>query len=299
MQVIKGSHHMRFTRLAVRFAIMTILCSTTVEAKGPCPVGGCPPPPPPPVVIPTAVTTCACVNEAALEAAARSYLSNWIELTPPGYSGVINAVGYPTLGVGGTRVFMISTSAPITGIYYYKWSGGVFSLTLVNPPTDAAAVANDMSILTRSVKMEPIHLPSSLPIHGTDPIDLLAKWVAGDMAIQGGMSTSLFHALATLIYAAVYTATFKDSSTGQIIHVYSGEAFTLYDSNGWSIQIIWNPFGPNMWTNFPGSVRDNHGNKVNIVNNVATTPISATGSPMLGAAITVMPPLELLGIQFL
>jgi hypothetical protein len=275
---------MKFTRLAVRFAIMTILCSTTAESIQTCPPGGCPPPPRP--VIPTAVTTCACGNEAALEAAARSYLSYWTGLTPPGYTGIIGAKNNP-IGAIGTKLIVVSTSVPISGIYYFSYSGGVFSLVSVNAATDAGAVANDISLLTRSVQMKPIYLPPSLTIQGANPVDLIATWVAGDMSIRGGMGPSIWHALTTLNIAAVYTAKFQDSSTGQVIQIYSGEAFTIYDSNGWSVQIIWNPFGPQMWTLVPGSVRDNHGNKVNIVNNVPTTPIPATGSPVLGAAVSV------------
>jgi len=116
---------MNFTRLAVRFAVMTILCSTTAEAINKCPVGGCPPPPPPPpVIIPTAVTTCDCANAAALETAAKSYLSTWIQLTPPGYTGVINAIGYPTVGTRGTSVIVVSTSVPISGIANAENNGG-------------------------------------------------------------------------------------------------------------------------------------------------------------------------------
>jgi hypothetical protein len=81
MPTIRDFQYMKCTRLVVRFTIITMLCSTTAEAKQTCPSGGCPPPPPPLVVIPTAVTTCACMNEAALYAAASSYLANWILLT--------------------------------------------------------------------------------------------------------------------------------------------------------------------------------------------------------------------------
>ena len=289
MQIIKERHHMKFTRLAVRFAIMTILCSTTAEAKGTCPVGGCPPPPPPLVVIPTAVTTCACANEAALYAAANSYLSKWILLTPPGYTGVavISALGYPTIGGPGTEVVVVSTSVPISGIYYFRWSGGTFSLNSVNPRTDTAAVANDEVLLARSVKMTPITLLPGQTIQGVDIPEDINGWLQGRL-VQTDGGTSFWHAMLTLNFPQVVWATFRDPVTGQSFTVYSGEIITIFDASGWSVQVQYNLGVASVpWQIVPGSVRDNHGNKVNMVNNVPITPIPGTGSLVLGAALTV------------
>jgi hypothetical protein len=50
---------------------------------------------------------------------------------------------------------------------------------------------------------------------------------------------------------------------------------------------IWVPL--NLLPRVPGSVRDNHGNKVNMVNNVPTTPAPVSGSPVLGGLTSVAP----------
>lgn len=84
-------------------------------------------------------------------------------------------------------------------------------------------------------------------------------------------------------------ATFKDAVTGQTFTIYSGEIITVYDANGWSIQLKYTPSVAGApWQPVPGSVRDKNGNKVNMVNNVPTTPIpsggAADGTPVNVAA---------------
>jgi hypothetical protein len=251
-----------------------------------CPLHCPPPPPPPPPIIPVAVTTCACANEAALRSAAGTYLAQWIYQAPPGYGAIINGDNSPE-GKVGTRLIVISTSVPISGIYYYSYSNGAFSLLSVNPETDAAAVANDELLLARSIKMTKLTLTTGQNIQGVDPIDLISGWLQSRL-IMTDTGTSLWHAIATLNLPQVTYATFKDPVTGDSFTVYSGETITVYDSNGWSIQLTYTPSVAGApWQIVPGSVRDNNGNKVDMVNNVPTTPEVSAGSPVLAASISV------------
>jgi hypothetical protein len=279
---------MKFKQLGLPLAIVTILCGTSAEALHQCPPAGCPAPTPPQLPpIQVAITTCNCANEAALMTAAGTYLSQWMYLTPSGYTGFINGDNSPNAGVGsvGTRLLVISTSVPISGVYYYSYNGTVATLLSANAATDAGAVATDEAILARSVKMTPITLGPGQIIQGVDPIDSISGWLQGRFAYTA-VGTSFWHAILTLNLAQVSYATIRDIS-GQTFTVYSGETITVYDAKGWSMQLTYNPLAGSIpWQVKPDSARDDKGNKVNMVNNVPTTPIPSTGSPMLAAAIS-------------
>jgi hypothetical protein len=119
-------------------------------------------------------------------AAANTYLYTWYAQTPTGYTGVLNGQGYPTGSIG-TRLLMISTTVPISNIFYLAYHGqkaGFGTVTQTLPGgaysnNDAGAVATDINVISRSVKMDPIHLGAGQIIQGVDIIEDIGGWLQG------------------------------------------------------------------------------------------------------------------------
>lgn len=92
-------------------------------------------------------------------------------------------------------------------------------------------------LLTHSVKMSKLTLGSGKIIQGVDPIDLISTWVQGQL-VQTDAGTSFWHALVTLNIAQLAWATFRDTTTGKSLTVYSGEITTVFDPSGWSVKAV-------------------------------------------------------------
>jgi hypothetical protein len=177
----------------------------------------------------------------------------------------------------------------MTHYSYRAAHGGGWALVSQSTATDAGAVANDIAILTRSVKMNPITLGAGEIIQGVDPIDLISTWLQARL-VETGTGTSFWHSIVTLNLSQVVWGKFTDPVTGQTFTIYSGEEITVYDANGWSLKVQWTPsVAGQPWQIVPGSVRDNHGNKVNMVNNVPTTPAPVSGSTEPSALTSIAP----------
>lgn len=248
--------------------------------------------------IPVAVTTCStCNDQATLQAAAVTYFQSWVEQTPPGYVGVVSPVvtgSNPVecgTGAGATTLLVISSSIPLSATFFACWEEGAHgshhvAAVPLSTATNAGAIATDNLLLTRSVKMDAVKLPSTLPLQGTDPIDLIGQWLAGDL-IQTAITTSFWHGILTLNLPAVVQGTFKDISTGQTFTLWSGDTIMVTDSNGWTAKYQWIPSVTPPWQLVPGSVHNAKGQQVNLSNN---TPITNGGSAQPGGPLTITVP---------
>lgn len=241
--------------------------------------------------IPVAVTTCSnCNNQASLQAAATSYFATYWNATPPGYVGFIQPSALVTaqancptgsggVYLGGTTLLVISTSLPLSGTFsvcQVDLARGAHHLVTIpiSTATDAGAIAADNLLLARSVKMQAIKLPTDLPFQGTDPIDLIGSWLAGDLVLTN-ITTGFWHGVLTLNIPAVTQGTFKDKSTGQTFTLWSGDTINVSDSNGWTAKYQWIPSANPPWQLVPGSVHNAQGQQVNMSNN---TPVNTGGA---------------------
>jgi hypothetical protein len=235
-----------------------------------------------PPTIPVVVTTCAtCNNQATLDAAAMAYTLKWVQKTPPGYVGVVEyQLPGPTCAsqAGATTILVVSTLAPLSGAFWpcLRCPHGICTWVMIpiNATTDMDVIAADNAMFHRSAKLDPIKLPTNLPlVPWADADELYGSWLAGNL-IMTSTSFSLFHQLTSLNIGAVQQGVFRIAGTTTTFTIWSTDTIQVKDTNGNTALFQWIPSASPFWIYKQGSLRDKNGKPLP---DKTTAPVPNTG----------------------
>ncbi|HWG71756.1 MAG TPA: hypothetical protein VN692_20260 [Steroidobacteraceae bacterium] len=245
--------------------------------------------------IPVVIDVCStCNNYASLNTEATRYLHQWLDSgkSPPGYVGYVNSPPVPTGscqqgGVGGTVLLVVSSSAPLSSSFYGCWvypqGMGIMRIMPISTASDVGAISSDNRLLSRSAKQGKITLPVGIPV--TDTPEQISAWLssAQGIPIAGSPALGIWHGLAN--FPQFLEGTFINTETGQIFKLWNGDTITVTDSNGYTVQLQWQPLSTVQWAVVPGSIRDASGKPL-AGNNSVYTPKSGGYAEPVGS-ITV------------
>jgi hypothetical protein len=255
------------------------LANGVVEAGGPLPSPQ----------IPTAVVTCSnCASYAALQAAAVSYFEQWNTLHPPGYPTGYYIFAQGFKGHTGTVLLVASTQYALSATFRFTWNFTTNAITpvAVSTASDAGAIASDGRIFARSARVPTIQLPSTITPQETP--ETITSTLDQLLEFTGSATPNLWHGLFRGTVGQVMQGTFIYN--GQTYQIWSNDTVLVRFSNGWTVQVTWNPGAPTTWTINWNTLKNEKGVPIDLNGTPQSpTPTGDSGGPTLNLGTGTIP----------